>query len=160
MKCNVIEKSKSLYEDTYLLDKKICEKYNMKITKENVLELIGDLKESRLKNIAMLYDYGLVSNLENSISKNGLSKGFSNKIDNLIDKQSDFLYQYEKMEIVKSSFTETESSYYTTCLQNCKSEDYLLEQLDEMSKTGLSPIKNSCILKIALAFDLAVLKDE
>lgn len=160
MKCDVIDKSKILSEDIYLLDKKTCGKYNMKITKENVLRLISDYKENRSKNISILYDYGLVSHPENAISKNNSPKKISNTIDVFIDKQMEFLSQHEKLEIVKSSFTEMELSYYITCLQNCKSEDYLLEKLDKISRTGLLPIKNSCILKIALAFNIAVLKNK
>ena len=48
-----------------------------------------------------------------------------------------------------------ERIYYTELLINVKSERYTSDLIG-VSRNGLKPIKNSCILKIALAFNKEV----
>ena len=48
--------------------------------------------------------------------------------------------------------------YYEYCLAENYSEDFILEKINKNSRIGLLPIKNSCILKIAFAFNLEVAK--
>lgn len=50
-----------------------------------------------------------------------------------------------------------ERKYYSLCLINNNSEQIVTDALG-ISRTGLQPIKQNCILKIALAFHIAVLK--
>lgn len=153
---NLVEE-KDIYADkTYVLDKIIWSKYDMVETKNRVISFLVDLKENRAKGIYAIINSNLNSNIKNGVSVKSNRKGsFSNKVDKLIDQENN-----EKiLANVKQTFPELELKYYIYCLENNNSEQNFIDIVN-ISKIGLRPIKYSCILKIALAFDLAVLKEK
>ena len=144
-------------DTTYILTKAIWEKYNMIETKKNVVKFIDDYKERRAKSISDYNYYGLSSSFTDSTIKTHNTKGgFSNKVDSLIDEEKELA----KLESVKKTFPYMEQQYYKYCLINNCPECEFAETIGKRSRYGLMSIRNSCILKIALAFDLVVLKDE
>ena len=152
-------------ETSFLLDKEIWEKYDMNATKDNVIEFIRKYKEARAKcmYVVAFSSNGLTSKLDpNKIfsltrKNNG---GFAEDSDNKLDDE-DFVHN--TMPIIKrlkKSFTIEENKYYECCLEENNSEEYVRSLLNGLSKNGLTPIKNSCILKIAFAFRMEIKKEQ
>lgn len=153
---NNIEDVKDSSDTTYVLAKTIWEKYDMVETKKNVVDFIENFKERRARGINDYNYYGLNSNFTDSVTKtHSIRGGFSNKVDSLIDEEKEL----EKLESVKKTFPYMEQQYYKWCLENNYPECEFAETIGKRSRYGILSIKNSCILKIALAFDLDVLKD-
>ncbi len=65
-----------------------------------------------------------------------------------------FDYVFNSLFVMMS---EQEKKYYSFCLINNNSEQTVSDFLG-ISRTGLIPIKQNCIIKIALAFHIEVLK--
>ena len=61
--------------------------------------------------------------------------------------------------LINELFTEEEKVYYTICLFNGKTESTAFKKIG-CSNKGLIPIKNSCIIKFACAFNLEVYKGQ
>lgn len=153
---NLVEEVDAYNDKTYVLDKTIWSKYDMVETKNRVLMFLVNMKENRAKGIYAIINGNLSSNVANTVSIKGNKKSsFSNKVDKLIDQEND----ETKLKNVKQTFPELELKYYIYCLENNHSEQNFIDIVN-ISKIGLRPIKYSCILKIALAFDLAVLKEK
>lgn len=150
-------------ERNYLLDKSITDMYDITKTKEKVLEYIKDYKVARVKCLSLVAFESLSSSQleENKLfskTRSNCAK-FETKIDDLLDSQ-EFVNIAEKiLEKIKETFTKIERNYYELCLFSDYSEEYFKDyHSGGLSKFGVIPIKNSCILKIALAFGLEVLK--
>lgn len=150
-------------ETSYMLDKETWEKYDMNVTKNNVIDFIRKYKEARTKcmYIVAFSSNGLTSKLDpNKIfsltrANNG---GFAENSDSKLDSEDFVNNTMPIINRLKKSFTIEENKYYEFCLEANNSEEYLRNLLNGISKNGLIPIKNSCILKIALAFRIAVEK--
>ena len=158
---NSTKKYEDMYNECYVLDKVIWDKYDMKKKKNNVVKIIQNYKELKSKfiHLAVLYELGLTAhNTENIYNRSNSTHGFTDKIDFKIDVENDLNVKTAIFDKLNSSFTEYEKKYYDHCLQNNRSEEQLRDNLGGISKLGLLPIKNSCILKIAFAFNEAVLK--
>lgn len=152
-------------ETSFLLDKEIWEKYDMNATKDNVIEFIRKYKEARTKcmYVVAFSANGLTSKLDpNKIfsltrkNNGGFAESSNNKLDD-----EDFVHK--TMPIInrlKKSFTTDENTYYECCLEENNSEEYCRSLLNDKSKNGLKPIKNSCILKIAIAFRMEIKKEK
>lgn len=158
---NDIKKYEVMYNECYVLDKVIWDKYDMKQTKTNVVKIIQNYKElkSKFMHLAVLHELGITAhNIDSIHSKTNSINSFTNKIDTKLDIEKELDIESAIFDKLNSSFTEYEKIYYDYCLQNNKSEEQLRNNIG-ISKLGLLPIKNSCILKIALAFDKAVLNN-
>ena len=150
-------------ETSFLLDKEIWEKYDITETKYRVKEFLREYKILRAiavqsiantpQNLNVKFD---VTKVFNSVKPNNV--GFSNLVDSKIDAEIFVKQTTPIINKVIDSFTSKERLYYEHCLSNNNSEDSLRKLLNEISKNGLKPIKSSCILKIAFAFELEVLK--
>lgn len=152
-------------ETSYVLDKTIWDRYEMNLTKKNVVEFLSEYKEAKTRSFNyMMSSSGLVAsyNFDNPISmyKSFNNNGFANSIDKKIDGE-EIIERYDLViNSLLDTFTNKERQYYDYCLINNNSEVYFREIiLGGLSKHGLLPIKNSCILKIALAFNIAVLNN-
>lgn len=153
---------KLLDETSYLLDKAIWEKYDMIKTKANVCNFLTAYKESHalaIRSIAL--NQKLVSNISDakvfsSVRTN--TGGFAEDVNRQLDAEILIGYADPLIREVKKTFTEKEKAYYEYCLAQNFSEDFILPLIEISSRTGLKPIKNSCILKVAFIFDLQVLK--
>lgn len=150
-------------ERNYLLDKTITDIYNFNETKEFVLDYIKEYKVARAKSFkAMAFECISSSKFENEkVFSTKLSREgkFENKVDDILD-SINFVTTFEKIsEKMKETFTKVEKSYYELCLLSNYSEEYCRMNFSGgLSINGFVPIKKSCILKIALAFGLEVLK--
>lgn len=147
--------------DNYVLDRETCDDYNMVKTKEEVVEFLRKFKKAKtscFKSIVVTNMTSIIdcSNVVKSSHQN--NGGFADRVNNKIDDER-FVENTEPIiqELIKT-FTPKEKIYYDYCLANNYSEEYVMRLLGSISKYGLMPIKNSCILKIALAFNLEVLK--
>lgn len=147
----------------YFLDKEIVGRFDMNKTKENVIKFINDYKVIKARNIKslILRDSGLTYKLDpNKVSNSGnRNHSFSDNSDTYLDTTDKLLEIEPIIETLRKSFSPEEKKYYDCCLANKYSEEYVCNIIKNgISRTGLIPIKNSCILKIALAFDIAIEK--
>lgn len=158
---NDVKKYENMYSECYVLDKVIWDKYDMKQTKINVIKIIQNYKElkSKLMHLAALHDLGLTAhNFDTIYNKSNSNVSFAYKVDIKLDLEKKLDFETVIFNKLNTSFTEFEKKYFDYCLQNNKSEEQLRNNIGGLSKLGLLPIKNSCILKIALAFGVAILK--
>jgi len=143
----------------YLLDKKIWEQYNMTIIREKVIDCLKAYKEARALSVhAITY---MSSKLTSKLDPNKVfsavrsNVSFANTSNDIIDAEELVRTMTPIINTLKNSFTEEELLFYEYCLATNHSEGDICLKLG-VSKTGLAPIKNSCILKFAFAFNLQV----
>ena len=150
-------------EQGFVLGKEIWNKYNMTLTKENVLCFMSEYKEAKAICLKSIVAKSLTINLDPnkvfmpSRVNNG---GFATAVDNRLDSEEVINNTEPLLKELIKTFTPKEKIYFDYCLTNNYSEEYVMSILGHLSKNGLMPIKNSCILKFALAFDIADLKDK
>ena len=100
-----------MYNECYVLDKVIWDKYDMKKTKNNVVKIIQNYKELKSKfiHLAVLYELGLTAhNTENIYNRSNSTHGFTDKIDFKIDVENDLNVKTAIFDKLNSSFTEYE----------------------------------------------------
>lgn len=81
------------------------------------------------------------------------------KLDKYIDDDTEYKKLSKQICLVTETFSQEELVYYTICLYQQKSETRAFKEIG-CSNYGLIPIKNSCIVKFASAFDIEVYKDD
>lgn len=82
------------------------------------------------------------------------------KLDEFIDNKTEYTYISSTItSLINELFTEEEKVYYTICLFNGKTESTAFKKIG-CSNKGLIPIKTSCIIKFACAFNLEVYKGQ
>lgn len=144
----------------YSMTKDMINKYDFSKTKDNVEDLIAEYKTAKFEYLvsdSMLEKITSCYNLkyeQNNIKSN-------DKVGDNISKKIDSKNTMEYFENIFNPLFEMMSSqerkYYSLGLINNNSEQFISDIIG-ISKTGLQPIKQNCILKIALAFHIAVLK--
>lgn len=141
-----------------LLSKKIVDKYDYGKCKEKVLEILRELEEARYRYGNMVFP-SISSNLEIKFNSNIT---FSDKTSKYVETKLDTLNYINdvnrRLDEVVSTFTKEEKQYFVQYLLYKKSEDYICEEIIFINKNSLIPIKESCIVKLALSFGKAVLK--
>lgn len=156
----VVERHLDENSNCFILDKAIWEKFDMIATKSNVIKFMQEYKEAITRSTQFITMVKVSSNydLNSSFSstKNN-NKGFSETSNKRIDAERFVNSTTSVINELRRTFTPEEEQYYEFCLLENNSEDYLLNILG-ISRNGLIPIKNSCILKIALAFGWEVEK--
>lgn len=144
----------------YSMSKEMIEKYDLVRTKENVEKLISEYKtakfqylasEQKLKNISMCYEPKYNQFTEHVSDKIGDNVG------KLVDSKNVIEYFDSVFNPLFTMMSEQERKYYSICLINNNSEQIVADILG-ISRTGLIPIKQNCIIKIALAFHIAIMK--
>lgn len=145
---------------TFVFSPKEINKYDINLTKENVENLISEYKEAKfslfastkaLETISMFYTpkFGKTIN----VAQDKIGDNVAKKIDS-----DNFIKSYDEVfNPLLETFSPDEKKYYLYCIANENSEQMLADLLG-ISRTGLQPIKNNCILKIGLAFQIAVKK--
>lgn len=145
--------------DYYVFTKKEIEQYDMIKTKDNVDDLISTYKQSKfsyfassksLENITSCYKPRYSQN-------NNFSDKLGNNVATKIDSDNFIKYFEEIMHPLLKDLSPRERKYYSYCLVNETSERTLSDLLS-ISRSSLLPIKNNCVLKIALAFKIAIIK--
>lgn len=140
-----------------LLDKNFLSKYNLEQTEENVLEIISNYLKAQYKYIDIIPPR-MTSNYEvkyESFNKFNANDTVGKHIEEKIDAEIEIKKFYKVMTNVIKRMNTYERIYYAELLINGKSERYTSDLIG-VSRNGLKPIKNSCILKIALAFNKEV----
>lgn len=141
-----------------LLSKKIVDKYDYGKCKEKVLEILRELEEARYRYGNMVFP-SISSNLEIKFNSNIT---FSDKTSKYVETKLDTLNYINdvnrRLDEVVSTFTKEEKQYFVQYLLYKKSEDYICEEIIFINKNSLIPIKESCVIKLALSFGKAVLK--
>lgn len=140
-----------------LLDKQFISKYNLEQTEENVLKIISSYLKAQYKYIDIIPPR-MTSNYDvkyESFNKFNISDKVGNHVEKKVDAELEIEKFYRVMTNVIKRMNTYERIYYTELLINGKSERYTSDLIG-VSRNGLKPIKNSCILKIALAFNKEV----
>ena len=81
------------------------------------------------------------------------------KLDKYIDDDTEYKKLSKQICLVTETFSQEELVYYTICLYQQKAEYRATKEIG-CSSCGLTPIKNSCIVKFACALDIEVYKDD
>ena len=79
---NDVKKYEEMYNECYVLDKVIWDKYDMNQTKKNVVKIIQNYKElkSKFMHLAVLHELGLTAhNTETVHSKTNSNNSFTDK---------------------------------------------------------------------------------
>lgn len=154
---NNIENEELLEID--LLSKNDLIDYDLERTLYMVLKTMKKYKRLRCKNyseppikITTKYKYIYVD--ESAQSKNAYTK-----LDEYIDSKTEFKILSQKISMVTEIMTEEEKAYFTIAIYNGKSDTTAFKEIG-CSNKGLIPIKNSCIVKFACAFDIEVYKGD
>ena len=80
-------------------------------------------------------------------------------LDNYIDSKSEYIDLSKKIILITDMMTEEEKAYFTIALFNGKSDTTAYKEIG-CSNRGLIPIKASCIVKFACAFNIEIYKGD
>lgn len=160
-KSELFKEEDNITEESFMLEKATWENYDMTKTADEVRDFIKEYKKKKSICIQAnaLESSGLTTNLDiNKVfspvrSNNG---GFADSVNEVIDADRFVKFYNPILDGVCKTLTRKEKVYYDYCLLNNYSEEFARRMLNGLSKNGLKPIKNSCILKIALAISRAV----
>lgn len=139
--------------DYALLDKKFLSNFDLAKTEENVMKIMGDFFKAQYKFLG-IKPPRMTSNYEvrfESFSSLTVKDCLGNYIANKLDTEEEIIIFYTIMADTIMRMNMDEKVYYTEYLLNGKSERFTAEKIG-VSRNGIVPIKNSCIVKIALAF--------
>lgn len=141
-----------------LLNARIISHYNMELTKENVNMMLDNYIKLQYKYLNIIPPRITTSyeiRYDSFISKKSDPVGYYNE--RKFDTEKEVEYFYGEIRDVLQRMTSEELLYYNENLLRKKSEESTAEKLC-LSRKGLKPIKNSCILKLAIAFGIEELK--
>jgi len=145
----------------FILEKSVWEKYNMILTKTNVELFLKEYNESKIICLKSIICNKMTSVIDpNKIFRPSVVNdgGHAKLVNDLIDAEQIINNTEPVLQEIIKTFTPKEKIYYEYCLLSDYSEEYVMNMLDIHSKKGLKPFKNSCLLKFALVFGIAVLK--
>lgn len=136
-----------------LLDKKFLSNFDLEKTEENVMQIMSDFfkaqyKFMRVQPPRMTSNYDVKFESHSSLR---VSDCLGNYVETKLDSEQEIIRFYNIMADTIMRMNITEKVYYTELLLNGRSERYTAEKIG-VSRNGMIPIKNSCIVKIALAF--------
>lgn len=142
----------------YLLNKKVLNLYDLNKTKENVFSLLSEFlrlqyKYLEIKPPKITYNYEVKSECKSNDRFDSLTY----YLDKKYETEKEIKAFYFELQKVLMSMTKEEIIVCNNLFLKRNSEESVCENLG-LSRTGLRPIKNSCLLKIALAFNLEKLK--
>jgi len=130
----------------------------MKATKENVDMMLDNYVKLQYKfininppRITAVYE----ARYESYVPRKSDPTGYYNQ--RKFDTDKEIKELYSEISDVLNKMTREELLYYNDNLLGKKSEDLTAEKLG-LSRKGLKPIRNSCILKLAMAFGIEELK--
>ena len=141
-----------------LLDKKFLARFDLEQVEKNVDDIMSNFFKAQYKYLGidpprMTTNYEISYGMVTNISSDKIGKYIENKLDS----EKDIQHFYSVMVNAIQRMNMYERVYYTEFLLNGKSERYTAERIG-VSRNGLIPIRNSCIVKIALAFGREVEK--
>ena len=138
-----------------MLSKKDLEDYDLERTYYMIIKFLKNYKRLKCKSfnapqikVTTKYKYIFVD--EPNRSPNEYTK-----FDEYLDNKTEYMILSEKITLVTELMTEEEVIYFTNCLYKGNKEYQAYQEIG-CSKKGLIPIKSSCIVKFACAFDIEV----
>ncbi len=143
-----------------LLDKKFLSNFDLEKTEENVMQIMSNFFKAQYKFMKVLPPR-MTSNYEvkfESHSSLRASDCLGNYVETKLDSEQEIMKFYHVMADTIMRMNIAEKVYYTEFLLNSRSERFTAERIG-VSRNGIIPIKNSCIVKIALAFGKEVEKN-
>ena len=152
-----------MHEKNYLLEKTLLKYYDIEKSQANVLIYINEYKRAKAKCV----NSTLVDNLKSiSINLDKITNSkiksnatFANNIDNILDAEGVVNMFNPIFEKIKETMTKKEKKYFDFCIFSKCSEEYFRDKIcNGLSRNGLAPIKDSCIMKLALGLNVEVLK--
>lgn len=148
----------------YLLRKKTINNYNLAMCKSNLEELIEEYIRVRyaFKNIINLGEDFYISGMAYRFSDTPSSKisygdKISSKVAFKIDNESDAERMQKDFETLILKLTDQEKDFFNIVLME-KRAQRIVEDKYRITKTALEPIKQSCIVKACLHFEIEELK--
>lgn len=93
------------------------------------------------------------------VDESNLGNNQYTKLDDYIDSKSEYMEISQKIILITDMMTEEEKAYFTIALYNGKSDTTAYKEIG-CSNRGLVPIKNSCIVKFACAFNIEIYKGD
>lgn len=145
--------------DYALLDKKFLSNFDLVKTEENVMQIMTDFFKAQYK-FMKVSPPRMTSNYEvkfESFSTLNVSDCLGQYVETKLDSEQEIIKFYNVMTDTIKRLNIAEKVYYTEFLLNGRSERFTAERIG-VSRNGIQPIKNSCIVKIALAFGKEVEK--
>lgn len=147
-----------------LLRKKMIEKYDLKQCKEKLVELIDEY-------IRVKYTFQNISELGNDYYIKGISYKFSdipsskinysdrvgNNVTFKVDNEMEAERMQQDINRLLLKLTDPEKDFFKEVLIK-KRAQRIVEDKYRITKTALEPIKQSCLVKACLHFEIAVLK--
>lgn len=156
MNCNTVDICEC-YLENCLLDKDLIDEYDIELTKNEVKKLINKYQKLKYKYIN-IPSPKITTNYE--IKYECFTPCYKNNSYNVVDLKLDTEIEIKQfysliLEAI-NQMNKKERIFFYEKLMNKKSEDYVAELLN-ISRKGLQPIKNSCIIKFALVFNIEVI---
>lgn len=142
-----------------LLSEYALENFDYNMTKHNVEKLFAKYRSLKDKEEVIRKRYKASLSLDNlGIFSSGISDPVGNKVEQL-EKYRKFIDTIDKVfKLNCNELTEDELIIYKKSLISRASDEELLEYLNLSSRSSLVPRRKSCIVKVALWFDLEVFK--
>lgn len=147
---------KSPFVEYGLLDKVFISQYDLVQTEKNVVEIMNKFFKAQYKYFGiqpprMTANYDIFYEMKTCTYTDKVGTVVADKLDS----EQDIINFYNIMANAIKRMNTYERVYYTEMLLNRKSERYTADMIG-VSRNGMIPIKNSCILKIAMAFSKEV----
>lgn len=157
MSDTILEKEELL--DNNLLSKMDLIDYDIDRTYYRVLMFMK--KYRKLKNKSFEEPPIKITTTYKYIFVDERTKGINDytKIDKYIDDESEYQKKSKKICLITKNFSQEELVYFTVCIYQQQSETKAFKEIG-CSNKGLIPIKNSCLVKFACAFDIEVYKND
>lgn len=136
-----------------LLDKKFLSNFDLEKTEENVIQIMNDFFKAQYQ-FMRISPPRMTANYEvrfESLSSVNFLDSLGKYVETKLDSEQEIIKFYNIMTDTITRMNIDEKVYYTEYLLNGKSERFTAEKIG-VSRKGMTPIKNSCIVKIALAF--------
>ena len=139
-----------------LLSECTLENFDYNMTKHNVEKLFAKYRSLKEKEELIRKRYK--ASLSLGIFSNGISDPVGNKVEQL-EKYRQFIDTIDQVfKLNSSELTKDELIIYQKSFIRKSTDEELLEYLNLNSRSSLTPRKKSCIVKVALWFDLEVFK--
>lgn len=143
-----------------LLRKETIAKYDVLACKDNVEQIIREYISAKYRYSHFNPDSISTSKTESSSCD--VSICYSDRVGNMvefyIDNELEAIRIRKDIEYLKTKFTDMELDFFETVLLS-KRPQSILEIKYGLSKAGLTPIRESCIVKSAMIFNVTVRKD-
>lgn len=144
------------YIDNTLLSSNITSQYNYDGCRKNVEKLLDEYARLNFKyinikppKITSNYEFRYESYVPRKADPVG------NSVELKFDTELEVKQFYSQISDLVDLMSNDEFKFFTEILLGHKSEDYICEKMG-ISRTGLVPIKTSCVVKMAMAFKIEV----